>query len=431
MSSVFVVDATRRPLDPVHPGRARYLLHSGHAAVLCRYPFTLILKEETPDVTPTPLRLKVDPGSKTTGLAIINDASGQVAWAADLQHRGQQIKERLDRRRVCRRSRRQRHTRYRQPRFDNRHRPDGWLAPSLESRVRNVLTWIQRLQRRCPLGAISLELVRFDTQRMQHAEISGVRYQHGELDGYEVREYVLEKWGRRCAYCRAMNVPLQIEHIVPRSRGGSDRVSNLTLACEPCNIAKGSRTAAEFGHPEIQALAKAPLKDAAAMNTTRWALYRRLHAVELPVETGTGGRTKWNRTQRKLPKTHWLDAACVGASTPAQLSVRGVTPLAITARGRHSRQMCRTNAQGFPNKKAKATSVVAGLRTGAIVRAVVPVTSVKAGVYVGRIAVRATGSCDITTAAGTVQGIHIRYCQPLHRADGYAYAPGAVPPPHS
>jgi hypothetical protein len=134
-----------------------------------------------------------------------------------------------------------------------------------------------------------------------------------------------------------------------------------------------------FGYPEIQAQAKQPLRDAAAVNATRWALFHRLKAMGLPLETGTGGRTKWNRTMRDLPKTHWLDAACVGVSTPKLLKTAGVVPLLITAMGRHSRQMCRTNAAGFPDKKAKATSVVGGLRTGDLVRAVVPASSVKAG----------------------------------------------------
>jgi hypothetical protein len=101
--------------------------------------------------------------------------------------------------------------------------------------------------------------------------------------------------------------------------------------------------------------------------------------------------------------------------------VEGVTPLLITAMGRHSRQMCRTNASGFPDKKAKATSVVGGFRTGDIVRAVVGPPSIKVGVYVGRIAIRATGKCNLKTATGTIQGIHVRYCRPLHRGDGYTY----------
>jgi 5-methylcytosine-specific restriction endonuclease McrA len=157
-----------------------------------------------------------------------------------------------------------------------------------------------------------LELVRFDTQLLENPEIGGAEYQQGELAGYEVREYLLEKFTRTCAYCGATGVPLQVEHVVPRVRGGSNRVSNLTIACEPCNQAKGSRTAEEFGHPDVQAQAQRLLKDAAAVNASRWALYRRLQASQLPVEVGTGGRTKCNRTQRGLPKTHWLDAACVG-----------------------------------------------------------------------------------------------------------------------
>ena len=422
MSYVLVIDQERQPCAPVPPGRAWFLLTAQRAAVWRRYPFTLILKEGETHDEPTPLLLKFDPGSKTTGLAVVNDATGQVVWAAELAHRGQQVNARLDQRRACRRSRRQRHTRYRPPRFLNRRRSSGWLPPSLESRSSNVLTWGERLHRVAPIGARSLELVKFDTQLLQNAEISGIEDQQGELAGYEIRQYLLEKWGRKCAYCKATTVPLQIEHIVPKVRHGSNRVSNLTIACKPCNDAKGKRTAAEFGHPQIQAQAQQPLRDAAAVNATRWALFQRLAAQGLPLETGTGGRTTWNRTTRDLPKTHWTDAACVGASTPAPLRVAGIVPLRITATGRHSRQMCRTNAPGFPDKAPKATSVVGGFRTGDIVRAVVPPSSTKAGTYVGRLAVRATGSCNLKTAAGTIQGIHVRYCWQIHRADGYTYA---------
>ncbi len=431
MSMVFVVDQQQRPCSPIHPGRARHLLNRGRAAVYHRFPFTLILKEGARVAEPEPLRVKIDPGSKTTGLAVVNDVSGQVVWAAEVTHRGQQVKARLDQRRACRRSRRSHHTRYRPARFLNRRRRAGWLPPSLESRISNTLTWVERLRRWCPVGALSLELVKFDTQLLQNAEISGVEYQQGELAGYEIREYLLEKFGRKCAYCKATNVRVQIEHIVPKARDGSNRVSNLTIACKPCNDAKGKRTAAEFGYPEIQAQARAPLRDAAAVNATRWALYHRLATLGLPLETGTGGRTKWNRTTRDLPKTHWLDAVCVGASTPKRLDVRGIVPLLITAMGRHSRQMCRTNAAGFPDKRAKATSVVGGFRTGDLVRASVPASSVKAGVYVGRLAVRASGSCNVKTARGTIEGIHVRYCQPLQRGDGYTYDQkgGAALPP--
>src|SRR5262249_32458801 len=152
-------------------------------------------------------------------------------------------------------------------------------------------------------------------------------------------------------------------------------------------------------------------------------------------ETGTGGRTKWNRTRLGLPKTHWLDAACVGASTPERLRVAGVRPLAIRAMGRHARQLCRMDRFGFPRTGPKVTSVVGGLRTGDLVRAVVPPPSVKAGVYMGRLAVRASGNGNSTTARhGVVQGVAVRHCHLLHRSDGYTYGSGSgavAPSPQS
>src|SRR5262249_53057312 len=159
--------------DPVHPGDARRLLTAGKAAVWRRYPFTIILKAAHPHVAVAPVRLKFDPGSKTTGVALVNDATGRVVAAAAITHRGQQIHDRLVSRRAIRRTRRSRHTRYRPARYDNRRRPAGWLPPSLASRIQNILTWTARLRRLCPIAAISMELVRFDTALMQHPEMSG------------------------------------------------------------------------------------------------------------------------------------------------------------------------------------------------------------------------------------------------------------------
>jgi 5-methylcytosine-specific restriction endonuclease McrA len=431
MSHVFVLNANKQPLAPVHPGRARLLLTQGKAAVFRRYPFTIILKEAVSSPQKQGLRLKIDPGSKTTGLAIVNDASGEVVWAAELQHRGEAIKKALDSRRQVRRSRRLRKTRHRQPRFSNRTRPKGWLPPSALSRVANILTWARRLLRYCPIAAMSQELVKFDTQLMQNPEIEGVEYQQGELAGYETREYLLEKWGHQCAYCDATNVPLEVEHILCRKRGGTNRVSNLTLACESCNGKKGTQLVQDFlqGQPErlarILAQAQTLLKDAAALNSTRWELYRCLQALGLPVEVGTGGCTKWNRITRNLPKTHWLDAACVGASTPTHLSLKGVAPLLITANGHGSRQKCNVTKNGFPCSKPKGKRKVKGFQTGDIVKAIVT-DGTKRGVYVGRVLVRASGSFDIRTKQGRVQGVSHRSCLPLHRCDGYSYLKGVA-----
>src|SRR5262245_35925809 len=147
----------------------------------------------------------------------------------------------------------------------------------------------------------------------------------------------------------------------PRARGGSNRVSTLRLACKPCNVKKGTQTAAEFGHPEVQAQARMPLKAAAAVNASRWALWRRLAALGLPLETGTGGRTKQRRSRQK----------------------------------RHF-----------------------GFMTGDIVRAVVPPGTKASGRHTGRIAVRAGGGCRV----GTVDDIRWKHCRMLQRHDGYGYA---------
>ena len=417
MNSVFVLDTNRQPLDPCTPARARQLLKKWRASVFRRFPFTIILHDRTREESVVhDHRLKIDPGSKTTGLAILEDS--HVLWAGELTHRGQRIKDALESRRAIRRNRRQRKTRYRAPRSLNRTRPAGWLPPSLQSRVANVLTWVQRLARYCPLTALSQELVRFDTQLMQDAEVSGVQYQQGELAGYAVREYLLEKWHRTCAYCGAQHVPLEVEHIIPRVRGGSDRVSNLTLACVPCNQHKGAQTAAEFGFPHLQAQAKMPLKDAAAVNATRWALYHALQTMGLPVETGTGGRTKYNRTRLGIAKSHWGDAACVGVSTPEMLLITSRQPLQITAVGHGSRQMCGTDAFGFPHRHRGRTATFRGFATGDMVRALIP-TGKHAGRHTGRITIRQRASFRLHGF-----DVHPRYLVIIHRKDGYAYPTG-------
>jgi 5-methylcytosine-specific restriction endonuclease McrA len=426
MSKVFVLDTNKQPLNPIYPGRARMLLSQGKAAVFRRYPFTIILKKEVSNPQIEPLRVKIDPGAKTTGLALVNDNNGEVIWVAELQHRGFQIRDALTSRRQLRRSRRNRKTRYRKPRFLNRTRPKGWLPPSVNSRVANILTWVKRLSSLCQVAAISQELVRFDTQQMEDADISGVGYQQGTLAGYEIREFLLEKWNRTCAYCGAKDTPVEIEHINPRSKGGSNRVSNLCLACTHCNQRKGNRDLIDFlkGKPDllkrIMAQAKRPLADTAAVNTTRWKLYENLKATGLPVEVGTGGRTKYNRTIRGLEKTHYWDAACVGASTKERLITSGVKPLLIAAKGHGTRQQCRTDKFGFPSRYCSRTKFHKGFQTGDIVKAVVT-SGKKIGTYVGRVATRATGSFNISTSNGLVQGISHKYCTHIHKKDGYSY----------
>jgi 5-methylcytosine-specific restriction endonuclease McrA len=293
------------------------------------------------------------------------------------------------------------------------------------------LTWVKRISRIAHVTTLSQELVRFDLQKLEQPGIEGLMYQQGTLAGYELREWLLEKWQRMCAYCGATGLPLQVEHIVARARGGTDRLSNLCLACEPCNMKKGTQDIRLFlkEQPErlarVLAQAQAPLKGATAINATRWHLFERLKETGLPLEIGSGGRTKYNRCVRGLPKTHWLDAACVGSSTPEHLHTADVVPLLITATGRGHRRMCNTNKLGFPISHRKRHRRYFGLQTGDQVRAVVPEGFATSGTHVGRVLVRASGYFDITTQLGRVAGVPYRFCHPTGRNDGYRYTKGA------
>ncbi|MGC8529404.1 MAG: RNA-guided endonuclease IscB [Leptospirillia bacterium] len=432
--AVFVLDKRKKPLMPCSEKRARLLLERKKAVVHKIAPFTIRLKDRIGGEV-QPVRIKLDPGSKTTGIALVREeetisqetgkteTTAHVLFLAELTHRGGKIRDRLTARRAFRRRRRS-NLRYRKPRVNNRTKPKGWLPPSLQHRVDTTLSWVNRFRKLSPVFALSQELVRFDLQQMETPEISGVEYQQGTLAGYEVREYLLEKWNRTCAYCGAKDVPLEIDHIHPRSKGGTDRISNLTLACHVCNQKKGNSDATVFlaKKPEtlkkIMSQAKAPLCDASAVNSTRWALFQALKATELPVEVASGGRTKYNRTRLGLPKTHSLDAACVGNVDRVKGDNRPV--LAIKSTGRGSYQRTRIDGFGFPRGFFTRTKAHFGFQTGDLVRAVVTAGK-KIGTYVGRVAVRSSGSFNVTTGSGVVQGISKTACHLLQRSDGYGY----------
>ncbi|MBX3320878.1 MAG: RRXRR domain-containing protein [Nitrospira sp.] len=424
-SQVFVLNREGQTLMPCHPARARQLLKEGRAVVHRAVPLVIRLKNRTEAIV-QPVRLKVDPGSKATGMALVRHqppASITVLSLFELQHRGRQISESLTARRHMRRRRRG-NLRYRAPRILNRVRSAGWLPPSLQHRIDTTLAWVKRLQRFAPIKDISCELVRFDMQAMQNPEISGTEYQQGTLAGYEVREYLLEKFGRQCVYCEAKDTPLQIEHLQPKALGGSNRISNLVLACQCCNQKKAAQPIEIFlaHQPEtlrrIQDQAKRPLKDAAAVNTTRWALAQALHSTGLPVELASGGLTKYNRQRLNVPKTHALDAACVGEFSVLKGWQRNTLELRCTGRGRYQRT--RLSKNGFPRCHLMRHKLVNGFQTGDLVKANVP-SGKKSGTYQGRVAVRVSGSFNIWTGKEFIQGISYRYCKLVQRGDGYGY----------
>ena len=417
---VFVLDKHKKPLMPCSLYRAHLLLRRGRAVVHKRYPFTIRIKDRT-DGERQDVRIKIDPGSKKTGVAIVREGKGTaVLWLGELEHRGRQISEALTTRRACRRRRRG-NLRYRKPRFDNRGGDrTGWLAPSLRHRIDTTMSLVNRLRKLCPITGAAVERVRFDMQLLESPEISGVGYQQGTLAGYEVREYLLERDNRHCAYCGRTHLPLNLDHVIPRARGGSNRPSNLVLACIKCNDEKGTTSVEEFlAHdPErlaaIKAQLKRPLKDAAAVNATCRALWEKLQDTGLPVEASSGGRTKFNRSRLGIPKTHALDAACVGEVEV--LTGWQVPTLEIKATGRGD--YCRTKWTkfGFPRGYCMRTKHVHGFRTGDMVRAEVP-KGARKGIHQGRVAVARKGQFTV----GGVKDVGWQWCRLLQRGDGYGY----------
>jgi len=293
-----VLNMRGEPLMPTKPQKARKLLEAGKAKVINRTPFTIQLLYATGEAKQD-ITLGVDSGYKTVGYSAVSGTRELIAGELELRT---DIKGLLEKRRAYRRDRRSRLW-YREPRFDNRGRKDSWLAPSLEHKLQSHIKLIERLKQVLPITKVTIETASFDQQKMVKPEISGIEYQQGELQGYNVRNYLLEKFNHKCAYCGEKDIPLEIEHVVPRSRGGSNRVSNLTLSCHDCNQKKGNKTAEEFRHPEIQKQAKHSLKATAFMNVIRWKLVNILKCGWT-----YGYITKYNRTKQGLEKSHVNDA---------------------------------------------------------------------------------------------------------------------------
>ena len=432
--TVFVLGRDKRPLMPCSEKRARQLLERGRARVHRMAPFAIRLVDRTvAGSVVEPLAVKLDPGSVTTGMALARVDGRDVTHvlqAFEVAHRGRRIREALSQRAQCRRRRRG-NLRFRPKRFDNRRRPEGWLPPSLRHRIDTTLSWVGRLRRLAPVGSVDMELVRFDTALMQDPDVSGVGYQHGTLHGFEVREYVLQHWGHRCAYCDASGCPLEVEHVVARAKSGSDRVSNLALACVPCNRAKGARDVSEFlaGQPErlkrVLAHLKAPLRDAAMMNATRFALRDGLAATGLPVRCHSGGLTKFNRKRLGVPKTHANDAACVGRVSVVEGWWKPGTAVRCTGRGAYGRT--RVDANGFPRGYLTRTKRVFGFATGDLVVATIPPAALgklarkNVGTWRGRVAVRAGGTFVVQVRGRADVDVRHTRCRLLQRADGYGY----------
>ena len=418
---VLVIDRQKQPCNAISAAYARILLFTKQAVIHKRFPFTIRLRNDNAVLKDRSYTVKLDPGSRTTGVAITDDQDS-VVMLAELEHRGHIIKKNLDSRRAIRRSRRQRKTRYREVRFLNRTKPEGWLAPSVKSRADNVINFIKKYNKLINIDRVMIENVSFDTAQMSSdSYLIGTDYQQGNLYNKNLRKFIFSKTKGRCSYCEEKAT--EIDHIVPRAKGGTNSTYNLTPACRSCNEKKSNLSLKEFGklmNKDYSKLEPKKLpKDAAIVQSARNYMVKEISKLVPDTATHESWITKYNRDQLGLTKQHYYDALSVG-EIPTKFNFLTDKILQISAKGRGSRQMCRMDSYGFPRTSAKASKSVKGFQTGDIVKAVVP-TGSKQGEYLGRVAVRSRGFFDIKTKSNLVKDIGYKFCRLLQRNDGYSY----------
>ncbi len=369
-TQVCVLDQQGKPLMPTRRlGKVYRLLKSQKAHIFSYEPFTIQLDYEPKTHIIQPMTLGVDSGAIHSGYSIVNKHCEY--YSAEVIARDN-ISDRLSDRLMYRRNRRSRKTRYRKARFNNRkNKKEGWLPPSLEQKVAVQVNEIAHLHRYFPIEKIIIEVAEFDIQKIKNPDISGVEYQQGTMYGYNVRNYLLEKHRRKYFYCGKEVSNFEVEHILPKARGGSNRIDNLTLSCHECNQKKGTMTAEEFIRQTLSVrkaaakLSQLPnerrlFKYMAHMNATRWTLYNTIKERYENVQTTYGYITKYNRLQAHLPKAHHIDAKCITGFTTVPPMEQTVVKVKMR---RHNRQLHRsTFGKGHVRKAAGLPTRVFGFQ---------------------------------------------------------------------
>ena len=359
-TTVPVLDRDGAPLAPTRPSRARRWLEAGKA-VRCRkhgrFAVQLTNRSAPQSITPE-MTLGIDPGVRRTGMAVTiqNQEGSKVVAAVEIHHRGRHITQAMSKRRSHRNNRRGR-LRRRPARFDNRTRKPGWLQPTLASIQANILTNVKHLRDLFPISRILIESCKFDPRLMWDPNVEGKEYQESERGRMQVREYVLQRDGRICQYCGTRKGRIEIDHVVPRSKNGSDRVSNLMTSCRRCNQKKDNRSLAGFlkrkpaGLKKIEAQLKRSLSSASHMNYLMHLLRRGLEGMGVPVEESDAVSTASTRKVLRVKKTHVNDAACLGGPEKLINVPREVTVVRSVGHGR--RQMLTPPSEhGTPRYKA-------------------------------------------------------------------------------
>lgn len=313
MMLVYVLNKDGNPLMPCKASKARKLLKFNKAKVVNRTPFTIQLLYGSSGYKQSTI-LGVDTGSKNIGLSVTTNK--QELFSAEVLLRDD-IVEKLSTRREMRKVRRNRNTRYRQPRFNNRikNKKDGWLPPSALQKINSHIQIINKIYKVLPISNIIIEVASFDIQKIKNPDIQGVEYQQGEQLGFwNVREYVLFRDNHVCQCCKGKSKDkiLNVHHIESRKTGG-DSPNNLITLCETCHQ--------KYHKGELNVSLKRntkSLRNEALMNSTRWILYKKIKEIYPNCKLTYGYITKNKRIKNNLPKTHAVDAFCISNNLSAE-----------------------------------------------------------------------------------------------------------------
>jgi N6-L-threonylcarbamoyladenine synthase len=324
---VYVLDITGKPLMPTERhGKVRRLLRDGKAHVIRLMPFTIQLDYESTTYRQE-VSLGIDAGSVHIGVSATTEK--KELFAAEVVLRTNIVKK-LASRLELRRGRRFRKTRYRKPRFNNRRRKEGWLAPSIRNKVDSHLKVIRLVHSLLHVTKTTIEIAQFDAQKIKNEQIQGVEYQQGEQMGFwNIREYVLARDGHKCQHCKGKSSDkiLNVHHLESRKTGGN-APNNLITLCETCHKAY------HRGEFELKVKRGTSLRDAAVMNIMRWAVYEQAKAEFENVHLTYGYVTKHTRIKNGIEKTHCADAFCISRNVKA---VRSGSYLKCRSLSRHTR----------------------------------------------------------------------------------------------
>lgn len=352
---VYVQNSNGQPLMPTeNHAKVRILLKQNKAVVVKRCPFTIKLTYKSTNYT-QPVTLGVDAGSKHIGISATTE--DKEIYASDVELRNDIVKL-LSNRRECRHSRRNRKTRYRKARFNNRKRGRGWLAPSIREKISTHLKVVDDVCKLVPVTKIIVETASFDIQKIKNPDIEGVDYQQGEQLGFwNVREYVLCRDGHVCQCCKGKSKDpvLNVHHIESRKTGGN-APNNLITLCETCH--KGYHKGIVKLPDEIKRGMK--FNDAAFMGIMRWAFYDELKKHYPDVSLTYGYLTKNTRIRNGLPKEHYVDARCISGHPLA----KPLGEVFYTKKVRcHNRQIHKCGIlKGGVRKRNQSAYIVKGFR---------------------------------------------------------------------